>query len=132
VKGNNKMNLRNYLLFTVSCAASIANSAYADPVECHGNDCDITVTVNSCDNIVFEPDALSTDHAVNLRWTIVTEGYNFVEDSGIQFSDPQFEVKHAPHSNEFHVHDNKSTTGTFPYTVHLDRCPPADPYIQNR
>ena len=127
------MSPRNYTLCIVSCAAWLAGSAYADPKGCKANDCDIKVTVNSCGNYAFDPDGMWTDHAVNLRWTIVTPGYNFVAASGIQFSDPQFEVKNAPKTNEFHVHDNKSTTGTFNYTANIVECPQAvDPYIQNR
>ncbi len=125
------MNPRSYLLCAISCAAWIANTAYAE-VECHGNECTITVTVNSCDDIVVNPDGLSTDHPVNLRWEIVTPDYDFLSDTGIQFSDPQFVAKNPAKSNEFHVHDNKSTTGTFPYQVNIAGCAPTDPYVRNK
>jgi hypothetical protein len=126
------MNSRYCLLCIVSIASWVAATAYAAPVDCHGNDCNITITVHSCDDIVADPDGLATDHPVNLRWTIVTPGYNFEPGTGIQLSDPQFEVKHAPKPNQFHIHDNKSTPGTFPYQVNIAGCASADPYIQNR
>jgi len=94
--------------------------------------CDLKVTVNSCADIVVVPDGMSTDHAVNLRWTIVTPGYKFVADSGIEFSDSQFVVKNAPKPDQFHVHNNKTKPGTFPYKVNIEGCAPVDPYIQNK
>lgn len=126
------MNPRYWLLFVASSVSWAAAATSADSVECRGKDCDITITVKSCDDIVADPEGLATDHPVNLRWTIVTPGYEFVQGTGIRFSDPQFVVKNAPKPNEFHVHDNKSTAGTFPYTVNVAGCAPADPYIQNK
>jgi hypothetical protein len=122
------MSSRVYVLCAIACIACTANAAEK---ECRGNDCNLTVTVNSCDNIVVEPDGLSTDHPVNLRWDIVTPGYEFVADTGIEFSDPQFVVKNAPHPNQFHVHDKKSSTGRFDYRVNIEGCASADPYVRN-
>ncbi len=125
------MNARNCLLLIAVCGVSAAIAATPEEKVCHGRQCDITVTVNGCDDIVVDPDGLATDHAVNLRWTISTPNYEFVPDTGIQFDDPQFVVKHAPKPDQFHVHDNKSTTGIFHYKVHIEGCAAVDPYVRN-
>ena len=119
------------VLVVSACAYQGASMARTE--ECHGNDCDIAVIVKSCDDIdgikVYSEE-MSTKHAVNLRWIIFPDKYKFAAD-GIVFTDPQFVRKQSPKDNEFHIHDNKSSTGTFKYSVHVDGCPVVDPYIKN-
>jgi hypothetical protein len=111
-------------------------AAHGNPVPCNPGTCEITVKVNgdcrNADNITVDPPFVSVDSARNMRWTIATPGHEFTAD-GIRFDPPnaQFEPRHSPRPNEFHLHDRKSENGDFYYWVNLKGCAPKDPWVRN-
>jgi hypothetical protein len=105
------------------------------PKPCPPGNCELKVTVNDCKargGITVEPDNVSVDEAKNMRWTIVTPGYEFTAN-GIMFfpPNPQFEYRHNPRPNEFHVHNRKDQPGDYYYFVNVKGCLPADPWVHN-
>jgi len=87
--------------------------------QCSPGDCRITVTVNNC-SIAVSPDPVVVNSPRNMRWEIVTPGYTFPADgSGIQFGDPQFELRNSPQANQVHIFNQKTRTGDFKYNVNV-------------
>lgn len=105
------------------------------PTPCNQGICIIKVTVNDCraaGGIVLDKPFVSVDRANNMRWEIVTPGFEF-DTNGIQFDPPnaQFRVQHSPRPNEFRLHNNKSTNGDFYYFVNVKGCLQMDPWVRN-
>lgn len=98
--------------------------------------CILEVTVVDCTRpggITVDPPLLDVTVARNMRWVIVTRGYEFAPN-GIEFSPPnsQFVIQHSPDTNEFRVRNLKTQNGDFYYYVNVDGCLRADPWIRNR
>ena len=105
------------------------------PTPCNPGTCELKVKVTDCKavgGITVDPDYVSADQAVNMRWTIVTEGYEFTSN-GIMFfpPNPQFENRHNPRPNEFHIHNRKEQPGDYYYFINVKGCLPADPWVRN-
>lgn len=105
------------------------------PTPCNPGTCELKVKVTDCKavgGITVDPDYVSADQAVNMRWTIVTEGYEFTS-YGIMFfpPNPQFENRHNPRPNEFHIHNRKEQPGDYYYFINVKGCLPADPWVRN-
>jgi hypothetical protein len=115
-------------LLTTSCAHEPVDPAAIK--KCWGSPCKLKVIVTSCTDIKVEPPALETDHAVNLRWRIDSDDYEFATN-GIEFTDSQFEKRDSRSKREFHMRDKKTSTGDFHYKVNIEGCAPVDPYIKN-
>ena len=99
--------------------------------------CVIQVFVDSgrcagADGISVDKPLVSANVAVNMRWEIVTPGFVFAAD-GIVFDppNPQFEPRHNPMPNEFRIHNTKSQTGDYKYTIKVQGCTPYDPWVRN-
>jgi hypothetical protein len=98
--------------------------------------CTIRVFVERCnaaDGIRLDKPLVEANSAVNMRWEIVTPGFEF-DTQGIQFDPPnaQFEVQHSPKPNEFRVQNRKTQTGDFYYFVNVKGCVRHDPWVRNR
>lgn len=98
--------------------------------------CTIQVSIDRCnaaDGIRLDKPLVEVERAVNMRWVIVTPGFEF-DGNGIEFDPPnaQFEVRNSPHPNEFRIHNNKSRTGDFYYFVNVKGCVRHDPWVRNR
>ena len=99
--------------------------------------CVIQVFVDSgrcagADGISVDKPLVSATQAVNMRWEIVTPGFVFAAD-GIVFDppNPQFEPRNSPSPNEFRIHNTKSQTGDYKYTIKVQGCTPYDPWVRN-
>jgi len=105
------------------------------PSACSPGNCDITVTVSNCTapgGITVDKPLVTVDQAVNMRWVITPSTFAFASN-GIQVdpSNPQFEVKNSPRPNEFHIHNNKSSSGDFYYYINIQGCAQVDPFVHN-
>jgi hypothetical protein len=97
--------------------------------------CVIKVTVNDCQasgGIVVDKEFVSMRLPNNLRWEIVTAGFEFAAN-GIEFDppNPQFEPRNSPRPNEFRLHNKKSANGDFYYFINVKGCRQADPWVRN-
>ena len=98
--------------------------------------CTIQVFVDRCHaagGIRLDKPLVEVTHAVNMRWEIVTPGFEF-DGNGIEFAPPnvQFEVRNSPQPNEFRIHNNKTQDGDFYYFVNVKGCVRHDPWVRNR
>lgn len=105
------------------------------PSTCPPGLCVIQVFVDSCtatDGIRVDKPLVSAGAAVNMRWEIVTSGFVFAAD-GIVFDppNPQFAPQNNPTPGEFRMHNSKSQTGDYKYTVNVQGCTPLDPWVRN-
>jgi hypothetical protein len=127
-------------LSTSGCAQTKHAAPTTSPQECNPGNCRITVTVNDCQaegGIIINPDFVLVTSARNMRWEIVTPGFEF-KANGIQFDPPnaQFEPRNSPQPNEVHIHNNKTQAGDFYYYVNVKKtggadCRPVDPFVRN-
>jgi hypothetical protein len=97
--------------------------------------CELKVTVTNCHSatgITVDKPLVEATSAVNMRWTIVTPGFEFDTD-GIRFdpANPQFERQPSPRRNEFRIQNKKSRDGDFYYFIHVKGCEVADPWVRN-
>jgi hypothetical protein len=107
----------------------------AAPTPCNPGICVIKVKVTDCaavGGITVDPDYVSADQAVNMRWAIETAGYEFTSQ-GIQFfpPNPQFETQPSPRPSEFRIQNHKIQPGDYYYFVNVTGCRPADPWVRN-
>ena len=107
----------------------------APPTPCNPGICKINVTVNDCmreGGITVDPDFVSVSMARNMRWVIVTPGFEFAPN-GIVFDPPnaQFEPQNSPTTSEFRIRNLKTQAGDFYYYVNVDGCRRVDPWIRN-
>jgi hypothetical protein len=97
--------------------------------------CELKVTVSNCSSangITVDKPLAEVTAAVNMRWTIVTPGFEF-DTLGIRFDppDPQFEVRPSPAPNEFRIQNHKARSGNFYYFIRVKGCAEADPWVRN-
>jgi hypothetical protein len=97
--------------------------------------CELKVTVTDCrsaSGITVDKPLVEVTSAVNMRWTIVTQGFEFDTD-GIRFEppNPQFERQTSSRRNEFRMLNKKSRDGDFYYFIHVKGCEVADPWVRN-
>ena len=98
--------------------------------------CTIQVFVDRCgaaDGIRLDKPLVEVTSAVNMRWEIVTPGFEFASN-GIEFdpTNPQFEPRNSPRPNEFRIHNKKTAPGDYYYFVNVKGCVRHDPWIRNR
>lgn len=118
-----------------SCAQTRTAPADLTPSPCSPGVCVIQVFVDSCTakgGIRVDKPLVQANSAINMRWEIMTTGFVFASD-GIVFDppNPQFELRNNPSPNEFRIHNRKSQTGDFKYTVKVQGCTPYDPWVRN-
>lgn len=106
------------------------------PTPCNQGVCTIKVTVRDCQaegGIVVDKDFVSMNRANNMRWEIVTPGFEFDASNGIQFDppNPQFEPMNSPQPNQFRLHNRKSALGDFYYFINVKGCRQMDPWVRN-
>jgi len=117
------------------CAQTRTAPADLVPSPCTPGLCVIQVFVDSCTapgGIRVDKPLVVANSAINMRWQIMTTGFVFASD-GIVFDPPnaQFELRNNPSPNEFRIHNRKSQTGDFKYTVKVQGCTPHDPWVRN-
>ena len=98
--------------------------------------CTIQVFVDRCnaaDGIRLDKPLVEVTSAVNMRWEIVTPGFEFASN-GIEFdpANPQFEPRNSPRPNEFRIHNKKTAPGDYYYFVNVKGCVRHDPWVRNR
>jgi hypothetical protein len=122
---------------TLSSCSQVTKAPPADllPSRCTPGVCVVQVFVDACTvagGIRLDKPLVEVTDAVNMRWEIVTPGFEF-DANGIAFDppNPQFQVQQSPRSNEFRLHNAKSQSGDFYYSVNVKGCVRHDPWVRN-
>ena len=108
----------------------------APPWPCSPGICRIEVKVVDCvadGGITVDPPFVEVTVARNMRWVIVTPGYEFAPN-GVEFSPPhaQFVTQPSPDSAQFRIRNLKTQLGDFYYYINVDGCRRVDPWIRNK